>query len=58
MFILGSLVRYQPEIILAAAGTESELGWFLGRFIRAAERFYPQLVLSWLTGAHVFFPIA
>lgn len=46
MFILGSIVRYQPELILPVSGSESENGWLLRRFISQAERFFPQLKLT------------
>ncbi len=46
MFILGSLVRYEPDLLADAALPASETGWFLDRFIRAADRFFPQLALS------------
>lgn len=59
MFILSSLVRYEPEALVMFAGSsDSELGWFLTQFLAAAERFYPQLMLSWMLGQTVFFPVA
>jgi hypothetical protein len=45
LFILGSAVRYQPELVMVANGSESELGWLLRRFIQFADRHFPQLLL-------------
>jgi len=50
VFILGSLVRYETEHISAIANEQSESGWLISRFLRAAERYYPQLALIWLGG--------
>lgn len=46
-FILGSIVRYEPELLLEATSKASELHWLLTRFLQRAERFFPQLMLSW-----------
>ena len=46
MFILGSLVRYEPELLDEAGRAASEDGWFLDEFLSAAERFFPQLILE------------
>lgn len=55
MFILGNIVRYEPEILLAEVRSNSKLGWFLKRFLRTTERFYPQLILNWWSDGHLFF---
>lgn len=55
MFILGNIVRYQPEVMLVASHADSEVGWFLKKFLRTAERFYPQQMLSWFWQETVFF---
>jgi len=46
IFILGSIVRYEPELMLKVSQLDSELGWFVNRFIQKAERYFPQLKLS------------
>lgn len=46
MFILGSIARYQPERLLAVESAGSETAWFLSKFLTAAERFYPQFMIS------------
>jgi hypothetical protein len=55
MFILGSAVRYQPELLLAPSTQDSEIGWLLGRFIRRAERYFPQLKLMELHRSQLYF---
>lgn len=55
MFILGNIVRYQPELLLQVMQPDSQLGWFLERFIKTSERFYPQLMLMWLYKQNIFF---
>ncbi|MDP2896587.1 MAG: hypothetical protein Q8Q12_08505, partial [bacterium] len=55
LFILGSIVRYQPEVILGASSPYSQLGWLLGRLVGLAQRFYPQLMLRWLYGREIYF---
>ena len=45
IFILGSIVRYEPDLMLESSQMDSEIGWLLNRFIQAAERFFPQLKL-------------
>lgn len=52
-FILGSIVRYEPELLLEAASKASELHWLLIRFLQRAERFFPQLMLTWSHDAPV-----
>lgn len=48
MFILSSIVRYEPEAMLDLLRSGSELGWFLRQFLDAGDRFFPQLLLSWV----------
>ncbi len=55
MFILGSTVRYEPELLAAISVEDSELHWLLSRYLRFAERFFPQLKLMELYGHNVFF---
>ena len=52
-FVLGSIVRYSPERLADASATDA--GWSLSRFLRHAERFYPQLLLMWLWRGQVYF---
>lgn len=56
LFILGSLVRYQPELLLSALTPGSEPEWFFTRFMQSAERFFPQLMLSWGHKKQTYFP--
>lgn len=46
VFILGSIVRYEPELMLEANKLDSESGWFLDKFLNKAERFFPQLKIG------------
>jgi hypothetical protein len=55
LFILGSIVRYQPELMLDTVDPNSLSGWLLERVIQAAERFFPQLMLSWLGNQPLYF---
>lgn len=55
MYILGSAVRYEPELLLDMINPDSDLGWFLGRLTNAAERYFPQLMLHWIVTKPVFF---
>jgi hypothetical protein len=55
LFILSSIVRYQPELLAATNVVHSQVGWLLGRFLAAAERFYPQLLYSWIVSADTYF---
>jgi hypothetical protein len=50
MFILGSAVRYQPELVSEIASSNSGVGWLIKRFLQRAERFYPQLQLTYTWG--------
>lgn len=55
MFILGSVVRYEPELMLSVSSDESEIGWLLRRFFKLAERFFPQLKLSEFHKTEIYF---
>jgi hypothetical protein len=55
LFILGHIARYEPDLLHEELQNASELGWFLERFLGAAERFFPQLMLSWAHGEEVYF---
>jgi hypothetical protein len=55
-FILGSAVRYNPQLMLAISGPDSGVGWLIKRFLSRAERFYPQLQMSYgQKGRQVYF---
>jgi hypothetical protein len=53
MFILSNVVRYEPEQLGTASKLGSEDGWLLRKFLSNAERFFPQLLLSWLYNSPV-----
>lgn len=55
LFILSSVVRYQPELLAATDIVQSQTAWLLGRFLAAAERFLPQLLYSWIVGRDTYF---
>jgi hypothetical protein len=55
IFILGSIVRYEPELMLEMNDPDSHMGWLMKRVIQTAERFFPQLMLSWMFGNPVYF---
>lgn len=55
LFILSSIVRYQPEILAASDVSGSESAWQVGRFLYSAERFLPQLLYSWMTETETYF---
>jgi hypothetical protein len=55
LFILGNVVRYEPELLVDVTKVDSEIGWLLRRVVAAAERFYPQLMLGWLHSEPVYF---
>jgi len=46
IFILGSIVGYEPELMLESNRLDSEMGWFLDKFLKKAERFFPQLKIG------------
>jgi hypothetical protein len=55
MFILGSVVRYEPELMLGVNSPDSLLGWTLKRFIGLSERFFPQLKLMEFHQTELYF---
>ena len=55
IFILSSIVRYQPELLLEASSQGSMHNWIVNRFISCAERYYPQMKLMELHGGQVYF---
>lgn len=55
MFILGSAVRYEPELILPSSTPDSEIGWLMQRFLRLAERYFPQLKLMEQYRSQIYF---
>ena len=55
LFILGSLARYQPELLHTSLPPGSEMEWFFNRFIQNAERFFPQLMYSFGHKRQVYF---
>jgi hypothetical protein len=54
-YILGSVVRYEPELILNVSSADSGLGWLLQRFVDRAARFYPQLMMAKARGGQIYF---
>lgn len=58
LFILGSIARYEPELMLDTTDPDSLSGWLLNRVVQTAERFFPQLMLSWLGGHSLYFKLA
>lgn len=55
LYILGNVVRYQPELLLQATDPDSDTGWFVTRVLNSAERYFPQLMLHWLVQQPLFF---
>jgi YaaC-like Protein len=55
LFILGNVVRYEPELMYQITSTHSKWAWFLRRFVANAERFYPQLLFNWIHNKVYFF---
>lgn len=55
LFVLGNIVRYQPELMLQVSHLDSEIGWFIDRFLNKAERFFPQLKLCEQNKATIYF---
>jgi YaaC-like Protein len=53
-FILSSVVRYRPESLLTLSDPDSEDGWLIERFLNAAERYFPHLLLHWVSGEVYF----
>ena len=54
-FILSSVVRYEPELMAKVSNPDSEQGWLIARFLDAAERYFPQLLLHWWFGKFIYF---
>jgi hypothetical protein len=54
-FILSSVVRYKPEFLLNVSNLDSEHGWLIERFLNAAERYFPQLLLHLISTNPVYF---
>jgi len=55
MFILSNVCRYEPDYLEDAAVGGTDLGFFLGQFLSAAERFFPHLVLELMSGKCIHF---
>jgi hypothetical protein len=55
LFILGSIVRYEPESLMSLIAEPSSVAWLLERLLKTAERFYPNLMLNWVLGQPWFF---
>lgn len=55
IFILGSIVRYEPEIIYSISQEDSEAFWILERFLKIAERYFPQLKIMELYKSQIYF---
>ena len=45
LFILSSIVRYEPEMLLDISDPYSEYAWIITKLLSFAERYYPQLIL-------------
>jgi hypothetical protein len=43
------------ELMLDTVNPNSLTGWFLKRVLQAAERFFPQLILSWFANVDFYF---
>ncbi len=56
IFILGSIARYEPELLEKSCRPGSENEWFFNWFLIKAERFFPQLMLSWSMKNEVYLP--
>jgi hypothetical protein len=54
-FILASITRYEPEGLMSLIAEPSATAWLLDRFLKAADRFFPNLMLNWLTEEDWFF---
>jgi len=55
LFILSSIVRYSPEIMIEALRPERESSYIINRFIKNVERFYPQLIVNSIHNNHLYF---
>jgi hypothetical protein len=49
------LVRYEPDTLLAISNPDSEAGWIVTRFLNAAERYFPHLLLNWVFEKPMYF---
>jgi len=54
-FILSAAVRYKPERLLDISDPDSETGWIVARFLTAAERYFPHLLLNWVFEHPLYF---
>lgn len=56
MYILSNIVRYQPEMVADTLirGGASDEAWILARFMRHAQRFFPQLMLMWMRNGPMY----
>jgi len=55
MFILSSIVRYEPDGLADLVATGSDAAWMLDRFVDKADRFFPQLMYSVATSRPMYF---
>lgn len=55
MFMLSNVVRYHPDGLSRLARDGADSVWCLERFVRKAERFFPQLVYSLVIGSTAYF---
>lgn len=55
LFILSSIVRYQPDVLSAPETLSSQPAWLIDRFLSAAERALPQLVYNWISSTQTYF---
>jgi len=55
MFILGSAVRYEPQLVQHAMHPDAKTSWLLNRFIVAARRYYPHLMLNMVSQQRLYF---
>jgi hypothetical protein len=55
IFILGSIVRYEPESLEEITGIGSDLGIFLNRFLQASDKYFPQLILNWYWKNQIYY---
>lgn len=54
LFILSNVCRYDPERLGGVLTFASEAEWLLRQALGAADRYFPQLMLSWGYGRPVF----
>ncbi|MDL1892378.1 hypothetical protein FBQ87_05745 [Sphingobacteriales bacterium CHB3] len=48
LFILASIVRYEPELLSDVVNPDAQISWFVQRLLANTERFFPQLMIWWL----------